>query len=418
MISAPRTVLAVAAIGLTVIALGLVTPVSATSIVSVTQLSTSASLGNSGPTSVACMSPGNCVASGYASNNQAIVQTERNGKWGPPVDPAKNLGTIENSILITTSCYASGCVAFGRYSKSLNTMKDEHFTVSYSGGQWKKAIPLTMNLGSAKAFQEFKISCSDQRDCVVVGTLRYSAEMASTPIYAPAVFTEKAGQWGAPQPLAARTSAVGRLAEFLDVSCPRANDCVAVGVGTIHGTYGSIEAVETNGPWSQAQETFPTNWTVLSVSCPTMRECTVGGRISTPSASAAFVSSGRVGHWSEPVQVAKVWTVDGYSESSANLLSCQSAMNCVVAGLVDGPHPKMNGKVSISSVAWFAIETNGRWNNGALIGYHGGAINGGQANGLSCPVIGSCEEVGQYWIENSSLAAVGGIHSIAASFTR
>jgi hypothetical protein len=364
------------------------------------------------------MSPGNCVASGYASNNRAIVQTERNGKWGPPVDPAKNLGKIENSILITTSCYASGCVAFGRYNKSLNTMKDEHFTISYSSGQWTKAIPLTLNLGSAKAFQEFKISCSDQRDCVVVGTLRYSGEFASTPIYAPAVLTEKAGQWGAPRPLAARTSAVGRLTQFLDVSCPSADNCVAVGIGSIHGAYGSIEAVETNGRWSQAQETFLSYWTVLSVSCPTMRDCTVGGRISTPRGSAAFVSSGRVGHWAKPVQVGNGWTVDGYSESSANLLSCQSATNCVVAGLVDGPHPTMNGKVSVSSVAWFASEINGRWNSGTLIGYHSGAINEGQVVGLSCPSIGHCEAVGQYGIKNSSLAAVGGIHSFAASFTR
>jgi hypothetical protein len=164
-IGAPRAVLAAATIGLTVIALGLVTPVSASPTVSITKLSASTSPGTSGPTSVACMSPGNCVASGYASNNQAIVQTERNGKWGPPVDPTKNLGKIANSILITTSCYASDCVAFGRYNKSLNTMKDEHFTVSYSSGQWTKATSLTLNLGSAKAFQEFKISCSDQRDC-------------------------------------------------------------------------------------------------------------------------------------------------------------------------------------------------------------------------------------------------------------
>jgi hypothetical protein len=297
-------------------------------------------------------------------------------------------------------------------------MKVEHFTVAYSSGQWKKAIPLTLNLGPAKAFQEFKISCSDQRDCVVVGTLRYSSQFAATPIYAPAVLTEKSGQWGAPRPLAARTSTVGRLAELLDVSCPRTNDCVAVGVGSIHGAYGSIEAVETNGQWSQAQQTFPSNWTVLSVACPTMNDCTVGGRISTPGASAAFVSSGRVGHWAKPVQVGKVWTADGYSESSANLLSCRSATHCVVAGLLDGPHPTMNGKTSVSSVAWFAREINGRWNSGTLIGYHGGAINSGQVDGLSCPSATTCEAVGQYWIKNSSMAAIGSIHNFAASFAR
>ncbi len=407
-----------AVVGLTVIALGLVTPVGATPTLNVTQLSTSASVGNSGPTSVACMSPGNCVESGYISNTQAIVQTERDGKWGTPIDPTKNLGKIANSILITTSCFVSGCVAFGRYSTPKNAMKVDHFTVSYSSGQWKKAIPLNLKLGSAKDFQAFKISCSDQRDCVVVGTLRYSSQFAATPIYAPAVLSEKSGRWGTPRPLATRTSTVGRLAEFLDVSCPRANNCVAVGMDSIDGTYGAIEAVETNGQWSQAQQTFPSNWTVLSVACPTMSDCTVAGRISTPGASAAFASSGRVGHWAKPVQVGKVWTVAGYSESSANLLSCQSASNCVVAGLLDGPHPTMSGNTSVSSVAWFAREVNGKWNDGALIGYHRGAINSGQVDGLSCPSVTYCVAVGQYWIKNSSMAAIGNIHNFAASFAR
>jgi len=410
---------AVVAIGLAVIGLGRSVPVSAatTAAVSVTKLSTSASFGKSGPTSVACMSVGNCVVSGYVSDGQAMVQTERDGRWGPPIDPTKKLGTIVNSILITTSCYASGCVAFGRYIKSQTSTKDEHFTVSYATGRWAKAIPLSLNLGSAKAFQEFKITCSDRRNCVVVGTLRYSNESASTPTYAPAVLTEKAGRWGAPRPLGARVSAVGRVTEFLDVSCPSEGNCVAVGLGSVHGTYGSIEAVESNGRWSDAVDTFPADWTVLSVSCPAMRDCTVGGRISSPSGSEAFVSSGRVGQWSQPVQVGKAWTVDGNSRSSANLLSCHSATDCVVAGLVDGPHAKRNGKVSMSSVAWLASETNGKWSNGTLIGYHSGAINEGQVDGLSCPVVRTCEVVGQYWTENSNLAAIGDIHNFAARFT-
>jgi hypothetical protein len=322
--------------------------------VSITQLSTSTSVGNAGSTSVACMSAGNCVASGYGPNQQATVQTEQDGRWGAPIDPVKNLGKIDNSILIATSCYPTGCVAFGRFDKSSTSTKDEHFTVSYSNGHWGKASPLSLNLKSAKAFQEFGIACSDQRDCVVVGTLRYSSEFASIPTYAPAVLTEKAGVWGAPEPLTASVTIAGRVIEFLDVSCPSAGNCVAVGLGTVHGTYGSIEAVETKGQWSDAQDTFPANWTVLSVSCPEMNDCTVGGRTSSNTGSEAFVSSSRDGHWGAAVEVGATWTVKGNSRSSANELSCQSNTNCVVAGLVDGPHATMDKKVSISSVAWFA----------------------------------------------------------------
>ena len=242
LIGSSRNVLTAAAIGVSLFALASVTSVSASQTVSITELSASASSGSSGPTSVACMSPGNCIASGYTDNNRATLQTERNGKWGPPTDPTKKLGKIANSILITTSCYASGCVALGRYNKALNPSKIEHFTVAYSGGHWTKATSLTLNLGAANAFQEFKLYCSDQYNCVVVGTLRYSSEFASTPIYAPAVLTEKAGQWGVPRPLAARTSSVGRLTEFLDVSCPGADSCVAVGIVNRPGFPGDFRA--------------------------------------------------------------------------------------------------------------------------------------------------------------------------------
>jgi hypothetical protein len=229
------------------------------------------------------------------------------------------------------------------------------------------------------------------------------------------VLTEKAGRWGAPRPLGTKVTAVGRLTQFLSVSCPSAGNCVAVGLGTLGGTFGAIEAVETHGRWSDATNAFPANWTVLSVSCPSMRDCTVGGRISNSGGSEAFVSSDRTGRWSAPVQVGKLWTVPGFSQSSANLISCQNATNCVVAGLVDGPHPKLNGRVSISSVPWLASEVNGKWGHGTLIGYHRGATNEGQVIGLSCPSLRSCEVVGQYWTENASLRAIGAIHNFAAS---
>jgi len=178
---------AVVAIGLAVIGLGLSVPVSAatTAAVSVTKLSTSASFGKSGPTSVACMKRGQLRRERVRIRRSGHGPNGARREVGTADRPTKKLGKIVNSILITTSCYASGCVAFGRYIKLQTSTKDEHFTVSYATGRWAKAIPLSLNLGSAKAFQEFKITCSDRRNCVVVGTLRYSNESASTPTYAP-----------------------------------------------------------------------------------------------------------------------------------------------------------------------------------------------------------------------------------------
>jgi len=401
-----------------VVVAGFGIPVNAAPRVTLTQLGTSASPGMSGPIAVACWSAGNCVATGYAPNNRATVQTQRDGKWGLAVDATRGLGKISYSILVTASCFSGGCLAFGRYLKSQNNPTDAHFTISYSHGLWKKASELSLQLGSAKAFQEFSLSCRDPGDCVVVGTLRYSAENASIPVYAPALLTEKSGRWGRPVSLAPKTSGVNKLAELLDVSCPTWGECRAVGIGTMRGAYRSILAVQTDGHWSMAQAGFPANWSVLSISCPSLRNCTVGGRISTPNGSEAFVATGGVGHWGNPIQVGKRWTISGYSRSSANLLSCQSASTCVVAGQVDGPRPTVNSTLGVSSVAWVASEIRGRWTDGTLIGYRRVANNQGQVSGLSCPSVGNCEGVGQYWSENASLRPNSVTHNFAASIAR
>jgi len=154
-------------------------------------------------------------------------------------------------------------------------------------------------------------------------------------------------------------------------------------LGSVHGTYGSIEAVESNGRWSDAVDTFRL---IGPCSVSRAQRCVTAPLWTDllPQRQRAFVS--RVELVSGPNRPScKAWTVDGNSRSSANLLSCHSATDCVVAGLVDGPHAKRNGKVSMSSVAWLASETNGKWSNGTLIGYHSGAINEGQVDGLSCP---------------------------------
>jgi hypothetical protein len=406
----------VTVIGAVLAVAGLATTSYAAPIVTVTILSTSHSAATSGPTSVACMSEGSCVLSGYGSNNHAYVRTEKNGHWGPSRDPTMNLGKIVNSTLVAMSCYKGGCLGFGRFIRSARSTGNSHFTFTYARGKLQKATALTLKLGAAKSFQEFRISCSNSHNCVVVGALGYSSAFSSDPIYAPAILTMKDGKWGSPQPLGKRSSGKGRVVEFLDVSCPTWGNCVAVGIGTINGIYGSLDAIEVKGRWAPAKSVFPARWTVLSVSCRTTSDCTAGGRIATTHGSAAFVSTEQGGHWITPVPVGTIWTVNGESESSANYLSCQSATTCVVAGNVDGPRPTLSGKVSVSSVAWIASESKGKWSEGTLIGYKRGAINSGQAVGLSCPSSGSCVVVGQFSIKDSSMSLIGSVHSFVGRF--
>jgi hypothetical protein len=215
------------------------------------------------------------------------------------------------------------------------------------------------------------------------------------------------GQWHSPTVIGAKFT--GYPSQFSDVSCPTWGNCVAVGVGKVgDGHFESIEASETNGTWSSVTAPFSQTWEVLSVSCPTLAHCTVGGRIDSLKGTEAFVSSEQGGRWPHAVAVGAAWSVkNGYTMSVADLLSCSRATTCVVGGMVDGPRPTLSRTVSMSSVAWVANEDAGAWDPGTLIGYRSGKDNQGQLSGLSCPSPTWCEVVGQSEIKNSKLEQIG-----------
>lgn len=405
--------------GLMFVALNSALPVGAAPTVSEDVVSTSGPGGSPAVTSIACMSVGNCVVAGYHSGDQAFVRAERNGRWGRTVNPTKNLGKASDSGLNALSCFKDGCVGFGEFIPSGSSQTTSYFTVSYSGGTWHKATLAALSLGSAKGFDVSGISCQNSRDCVVVGRLPFSNSSVSVAdfVSAPAVLTMIGGVWRPPTLIGPKTKgSVPTM--FTDISCPSWGNCVAVGLGKADGRFGSIEATETIGTWSLVTAPFPKGWEVLSVSCPTTSHCTVGGSINSLSGSTAFVSSEESGKWLHAVQVGTAWTVKkGYSGASANLLSCASATTCVVAGVVDGPRPTMNGKYSVSRVAWVANETGGSWDTGAMIGYRAGKINQGQVDGLSCPSAKSCVAVGQSGIKNSKMLQIGRTDNFVATVT-
>jgi len=406
-------------IGLMFVALSSALPVGAAPTVSEHVVSTAGPTGTPAVTSVACISVGNCVVAGYGSGDQAFVRAERSGHWSRAINPIKNLGKVIGSSLYTLSCFRDGCLIFGEFTPSKGSQTIAHFTVSYSGGTWHKAKLAALPLGSAKGFDESGISCEDSRDCVVVGRLPYSDNSVSVSdfVSAPAVLTMTNGVWRSPTLIGAKTAGLPP-SSFSDLSCPSWGNCVAVGIGKVDGHFRSIEATETNGAWSPVTSPFPKGWDVLSVSCPTTVHCTVGGSINSASRGEAFVSSEQSGLWLHAVQVGTAWTVKtGYSGSSANLLFCASATTCVVAGMVDGPRATMNGKFSVSSVAWVANETGGRWNAGAMIGYRAGKINEGQVDDLSCPSATSCVAVGQSGIKNSKMFQIGRADNFVATVT-
>jgi len=234
---------------------------------------------------------------------------------GPPIDPTKKLGKIVNSILITTSCYASGCVAFGRYIKSQTSTKDEHSRLLRN---WPlaKAILCRSTWGPRKPSKS-------SRSLAVTDATAWSSGPSGTPMSRPRPQPtprgahREGGRWA---PATARRPSVrsGRVTEFLDVSCPSEGNCVAVGLVR------STARTARSRPWSRTVD-GPTPWThsrlIGPCSVSRAQRCVTAPLVTDllPSGSEAFVS--RVELVSVPtVQVGKAWTVDGNSRSSANLL--------------------------------------------------------------------------------------------------
>jgi hypothetical protein len=382
-------------------------------------VSTAKTAGGPAITTVACMSVGHCVLAGYGTNDHVFVRAERGGHWGRNFDPMKDFRTAVAPSLDALSCYRSGCLGFGEFTSSRTSQRESYFTVSYSGGTWHPAKTTSLALGSAKGFDASGMSCRDSRDCVVVGRLPYSDNSVNYAdfVSAPGILTMTKGQWDSPTLMGAKFT--GFPSQFADVSCPSWGNCVAVGVGKVgDGHFESIEARETDGTWSSVMAPFSQTWEVLSVSCPTIPHCTVGGRIDSLKGTEAFVSSEQSGRWVHAVPVGAAWTVKkGYTMSDANLLSCSSATTCVVGGMVDGPRPTLSRTVSVSSVAWVANETAGEWDEGALIGYRSDKDNQGQLSALSCPSPTWCTAVGQSEVKNSKLEQVGLSDNFVATVT-
>lgn len=355
-----------------------------------------------------CTSPGNCVAVGQGSSNgDASFANERNGVWHPAqyfyglLTSGRSSTSVVTGEAQTLACSSPGnCVAGGEFSPA-GGGNPKPWAVVEKDGTWGHARPISgVPDGAISA-----ISCARNGDCTAVG---YEAPGPNGTAMAGLAVSESGGIWGTAH-LIPEPSATSWAYFSLDlVSCAANGDCSAGGsvVNGANGGYGESMAAlvdETNGIWGTAtlvpglpsgNSTGLLNDAIAAISCQAAGDCTaVGGydveaiSASKPSVSGSFLLTEADGGWL-PTGLMPPPDSENYDGS----LSCTSFGNCAIAG-----YNGNNGDV------FTAHEVNGRVVGQPAVLPGVAALNVGKSlYGWSAPVV-SCAPTGY--------CAVGGAYA-------
>jgi hypothetical protein len=293
------------------------------------------------PTSVACVSAGNCVAGGQFDNAEQSENTvpflvrEKNGAWGQAeaVPGSAPVASVDQGNINSMSCAATGaCVAVGFYATSTTTTQ---FVVTGKNGVWgsAQAVPGV----PAKDIVITLASCAPAGTCTIGGAGFSGAEHNNV-----FTVTERNGRWGKVTPVPG-TSLTGFQA--VGLSCRAGGDCSLVGTDTTAKLRTvSYAAVEHNGAWAKAA-VIPGlaaldhgySADVLGLACGVAGNCAAGGWANVDVSahlvrSEAYVVSESGGVWRKAQVVKGIDKLDGDGDSFIFALACASANHCLAGG--------------------------------------------------------------------------------------
>jgi hypothetical protein len=387
--------------------------------------------------SVACTSPGDCVAVGSYNDtrhsprgpydNQAMVVTEKRGVWSRASKLLLPAGTNlpagdQGASLASVACTGPGsCVAVGAFTDSGDLLQP--MVVTETKGVWGRAseiaVPSDANATTADGVGLDSVACTSQGNCVAVG-----AYDDNRPGQQPMVAVETGGVWSQASKLAlpsnANTNPGDQEAGLASVACTSPGSCVAVGsYADATGSQQAMVAVEASGMWTPASElTLPAGAldaseefgechtescaqyaSLASVACTSPGSCVaVGSYTDTTGSVQAMVAVEASGTWDRASEIklppgAKT-SGGGPGENLAlglHSVTCTTPGNCVAVGQYYTKSSGYEGMV--------ATETNGAWGQASKLTLPPGAEPKGQFAGLdslACTSPGHCVAVGAY----------------------
>jgi Fibronectin type III domain len=266
--------------------------------------------------------------------------------------------------------------------------------------QFGTSVPVVPDGSGGGDFLE--VSCPSATSCIAVGDNNASPTQS---IFSFGTDVDGVWTWSNSTDVAADTSQGG---ELNGVSCPSATICIAVGGDAAAQQQGIISV----GTYFQETWTWSTSvvqpdgsggGSLESVSCPSVSECVaVGSDIGDHSIVSIGTNSGSAWTWTTSTQVPSGNGGLGF----LNAVDCVSATSCVAAG---GDNTQ-----SIYTVGTYSGSTWG-WTSATISSDPSG---GGQLNAVSCVSSSSCVAVGQdAAVEGQAIESVGTYSGSSWSWT-
>jgi hypothetical protein len=221
------------------------------------------------------------------------------------------------------------------------------------------------------------VSCAPSADCAIGGT--YDDALGNPQAW---VASGHAGTWSNAIALPGSITTNGGHSEINGVSCATSNYCVAVGeTATSQFADRATVDVDLGGTWQQAMLVpglGDSSSQALSVSCPSVGNCTVVGWYRDASnARQAFVEDEVNGTWGSFQDVPGIPQLNTGQFAELNSVSCGSPQNCTAAG----EFTTLGGTPN----AFFAAKVSGSWH-----GFSIGFVPPTTGRSVSCPASGAC----------------------------
>jgi hypothetical protein len=355
--------------------------------------------------SISCAAPGDCSAGGqYTARNgllEAFVVTERNGRWGRAIEVpgSARLAVTGFGDISAMSCTRPGnCTAGGGYGVAgPSEGAGQALVVTERNGRWGRAIevPGSGRLDVLGQGDLESVSCSSPGNCSAGGSY-----LDANDNYQAFVVTQRHGRWGQAieVPGSARLN-VGGIAQIESVSCAGVGDCTAGGDYTSALSQQAFVVTESHGRWGRAIEVPGSarlnrggEAEIESVSCARVGDCSAGGDYAASGSdiSAAFVVTERHGRWGRAIEVPGSARLNRGGEAEIDTVSCSAPGDCSAGGDY--------AKSANSEQAFVVTESQGRWGSAMEVPGSGALNVGGLAEveSVSCAAPGQCSAAGSY----------------------
>jgi hypothetical protein len=273
--------------------------------------------------SVSCTSSGNCVAAGTYSDSMthAFVAVQSNGVWSnysniPGISDTTASG-FEGKEAV--SCSTTGnCTVAGRYYEGALM---QTFVASLVDGVWGnyEDVPglKTANLGGGQATA---VSCSSPGNCTVGGQY-----VGATQTFQSFVANQTNGTWSAFEGI----PGLSTDSQVRSLSCSSPANCTIGGMQYTSGSWSGYVATQTNGVW---ENLTGMGQNVNQVSCSSPGNCTIGGSYKTGTRYDGFVSTQTNGIWDGVKDVPGLVNENTGRVAEVLTVSCSSVGNCSVGG--------------------------------------------------------------------------------------